>query len=225
MKRTRIAMGALALVAALAASERADAAGQVPPSCQGGIAERSYEMGLRLGGMLVSSAWARVSDCDQLEYFLDIVADNVGRLTLQPGASAAMACRYAGTVDGVYDALDDLYGTCSDQCFLEGSFAGEISAQVYCELSIALGGLGLADDFMRGPVQTCGLNFEVGCDATFIGVSLSYVNALGSCAPYTQGEYFPVWDQARHNQCIYEPEPDDSGAIVLGFDPEANKED
>jgi hypothetical protein len=209
MKRSLLATGLLVAMTIAAAPEEAHA-GDVPPSCQGGFQERSYNTGHRLGKTIVASAWAQVNDCDQLEYFLDVVADNISRLTLPAGASSSLACRYTGTADGVFDALDELYGSCSDQCFLEGSFAGEISAQVYCELSIALGGLGLVDDFIRGPVQTCGLNFEVGCDATFIGVSRVYSNAFGSCLPYTEGAYFPVWHQARQNQCIYEPEPDDA---------------
>jgi len=186
----------------------------IPDSCQGTLSLRnSYGTGVKLGEKLVQAAWAKINDCDQIEQFLTIVEDNVGRLTLPPNASAGVACRYAGTTDGVFNILDALYGTCSDQCFLDGEFAGKLAAEVYCELSIALGGLGPDDEFLRGPVQVCGLNFEIACDTTFISESMSYAQPGPPgqpplmCEPYTQGEYSPIWDLARNNQCAYSPEP------------------
>jgi hypothetical protein len=199
----------LMVAAAQDAHAQTTPAPTIPTACNGSVqARNAYNQGLRTGGTIVSSSWRRVNDCDRLEYFLGVVEDNVSRLTLPTNASLATVCRYTGTVDGVYNGLDSLYGTCSDQCFLDGEFAGEMSAEVYCELSIALGGLAVADDFIRGPVQVCGFNFEVGCDAAFIATTASYANTDGTCEQFTEGEFFDVWDQARNNQCAYEPEPD-----------------
>jgi hypothetical protein len=186
-----------------------------PPSCAvNAQAASSYRTGAKLGEKLVQQAWLRVHDCDRIDYFLQIVQDNVSRLTLPAHASTNTVCRYTGTADGVYNALDTLYGTCSDQCFLDGTFAGELSGQVYCELSIALGGLAEADDFLRGPVEVCGLNFEIGCDSQFISTTTSFATTDGVCAPYTEGTFEEVWDQARNNQCAYEPIPPPPHATV-----------
>jgi hypothetical protein len=196
----------IAFVVAISTAGLAQAA--PPDNCDSGRELSSYKTGLRLGQNIVKSAWNNVDDCDRIDYFLQVVEDSVSRLTLAVNASDSTVCRYTGTVDGVYDGLDTLYGTCSDQCFLDGQFAGQLSAEVYCELSIALGGLAEADDFMRGPVEVCGLNFEIGCDTEFIGVSVAYENDDGVCLEYTEGEYLTVWDQARNNQCAYViPEP------------------
>jgi hypothetical protein len=206
--KARHLVGVFVAVLSLSAAGLAYADTPPPPSCAVTAQTASaYRTGAKLGEKLVQQAWARVHDCDRIDQFLDIVQGNVSRLTLIPHASPATVCRYTGTADGVYNALDTLYGTCSDQCFLDGTFAGQLSGEVYCELSIALGGLAEADDFLRGPVQVCGLNFEVGCDSQFIDTTTSFVNTDGVCLQYTEGTFADVWDQARNNQCAYEPLP------------------
>jgi hypothetical protein len=196
----------LALIAAAAGDASAQTTPQVPPACA--TAASAYRTGLTLGSRIVTSSWNRVNDCDRIDYFLQIVEDNISRLTLPPNPSTSTICRYTGTADGVYQALDGLYGACFDECFIDGEFAGQMSGEIYCELSIALDGLEEADDFIRGPVEVCGLSFETGCDVAFIDVTTSYVNPDGVCSIYTEGDYFEVWDQARNNQCMYEPPPE-----------------
>jgi hypothetical protein len=189
----------------LGAAAVAQAESKVPPGCEGRNA-RAYQAGLRGGAYTVRSAWNGVRrDCDRIELFQDIVSNNVSRLTLRRRASEYVICRFTGTVDGVYDELDALWGECDEQCFAEGEFIGEMAAQVYCELSLALGGLETADRFIRGPVQTCGMNFEMGCDFAFIDTTYNYSNMLGECSPYTEGDFEEVWDETRNNQCTYMP--------------------
>jgi hypothetical protein len=204
-----VAILGLAVMAAAAGDAHAQTSTPVPTACSVSTpATNAYRTGQRLGERIVTQSWSRVNDCDRIDYFLSIVEDNVSRLTLPPGSSLSTICRYTGTVDGVYSMLDQLYGTCVDECFLDGEFAGALSGEVYCELSIALGGLDEADDFIRGPVQVCGFNFEIGCDFAFIATTVGYENVDGVCEPYTEGEFFEVWDQARNNQCMYEPPPE-----------------
>jgi len=210
-------------VLALMAAEASASPPPIPATCNATTqGQNAYKTGLRLGERIVQTAWNRVNDCDRLEYFLMIVEDNVGRLTLPPNPSTSTVCRYTGTVDGVYNMLDSLYGTCADECFLDGEFAGGLSGEVYCELSIALGGLEEADNFLRGPVQVCGFNFEVGCDSAFIATTISYGNSDGVCEPFTLGEFFAVWDQARNNQCAYEPEPDPATPPLVSVPGDSN---
>lgn len=202
-------MSGLALTAAAATEARAQTLPPVPSSCTPATSASAYRTGLRLGERIVTQAWGRVNDCDRVDYFLSIVEDNVSRLTLPAGSTNSTVCRYTGTADGVYQQLEVVYQSCFDQCFSDGEFAGALSGEIYCELSIALDGLEEADDFIRGPVEICGLSFETGCDFAFYDTTTSYVNDEGVCLQYTEGEYFEVWDQARNNQCMYEP-PDPS---------------
>lgn len=196
----------LALVVTLGAATVAQAQSDIPEGCTGRNA-RSYTRGLQQGANTVRMAWNAVRrDCDRIEYFQDIVSDNVSRLSLPRRARDYVICRYTGTVDGVYDELDALWGQCDDQCFAEGGIVGEMAGQVYCQLSLALGGLVTADRFIRGPVQVCGFNFEMGCDSAFIDTTYNFSNGLGECAEYTDGDFWDVWDETRNNQCMYTPD-------------------
>jgi hypothetical protein len=207
-KRHTLAIAALLTLGAAGAAQ-ADTPIVYPPLCGTTVPiKNAYKAGLKLGEKVVQVSWNSINDCDQVEHFLDIVYEDVSRLTLPQNPSLATTCRYTGTVDGVYNKLDELYGTCADECFLDGQFAGELSGEVYCELSIALGGLAVADGFMRGPVAVCGFNFEVGCDSSFVALTTSYANTDGLCEPFTEGEFSDVWEQARVNQCAYEPIPE-----------------
>ncbi len=210
---TSIAMGASIAAQNVAAAQSSE----IPPACAGRREAMFYERGVDRGRLIVAQSWASINDCGEIDYFFDILADNVSRLTLREGASLSLACMYSGTTDGVFDALGDLYGECSDLCFLDGTMAGELSAQIYCDLSIAFGGLIEPEDFVRGPVQTCGFNFEVGCDVAFVEETMSYVDPLGNaCLPYTQDPHFDVWDATRNNMCLFElpEEPDTVAALT-----------
>lgn len=179
-----------------------------PPACTATIDARQYNTGFLIGQRIVQSAVLSINSCDEIDFFVNVILDNVARFTLPRGASNALACRYAGQVEGVIQEMDNQARLCDDQCFADGQVIGEISAAAYCELSILLGGLAEPDAFVRRPTLTCGFNFEVGCDSSFIGVSRAYENAFGQCLPFTQDPFFEVWDQTRINQCAYDPETD-----------------
>ncbi len=116
-----------------------------------------------------------------------------------------LQCRFAGMVAGMESQVGGLFNSCADACFLEGQFVGEIAAIAYCELSILLRGLGLDELLIRGPVATCGFTFEVGCDANLETTALNYSNPFGRCLPYVRAPFAQVFDQARNNQCAYDP--------------------
>lgn len=178
----------------------------IPAACAGPRESRGYRGGEMAGKSLIRSAWRSVRDCDRMETFEDIVTRTLDRYSLPASATPYSVCRYSGMVNGMLDQLDEQFLECQAQCFEEGRISGEIAAIAYCELSIALGGLSTADDFIRMPVRMCGLNFEIGCDLEFMDVTLLYANPGGTCEPYTRDRYYEVWDQTRHNQCAYEPE-------------------
>jgi hypothetical protein len=189
----------------------------VPPGCRDGTvtnpgrAARAYVAGMDSGKKLVTRAWSQVNDCDALEDFADIVVENIQSYSVS-SRTAYVICRYTGLVDGAFEQLDRVWTTCDDQCCLEGEVIGQLSAELYCELSIILGGLLDPDDFVRGPVTTCGLEFQTCCDSTFIGTSRNYVGydlsgRATACLQYTQGSYQSVWTETRNLECAYEPPP------------------
>lgn len=184
----------------------------IPVGCQeSAFTVRGYQSGVSMGRSLVQRAWGSVNDCDQLELFTDIVVSNVQRYELR-GDSTYTVCRHTGMLDGVFQELDAVWAVCDGQCCQEGQVIGELSAELYCQLSIILDGLAEPDDFVRRPVYTCGLTFETCCDANFIGTSLSYegMNMTGDlvqCRVYTDDPYFDVWNGTRELQCMYVPPP------------------
>lgn len=181
-----------------AGASRAD---DVPPGCQESARTvRAYNSGFQQGLSLVESAWMAVDDCDQLELFSDLVIANVENYVLT-GSSAYVVCRYTGMTDGVYAGLDEVWLQCGGDCCDEGEAIGELAAEIYCQLSILLGGLGEPDLFVRRPVWTCGFSFQTCCDSMFVGFSQDFPE----CLPYTEDPYYDIWDGTRVMQCSYTP--------------------
>lgn len=185
-------------------------ADEIPPACRtSSFVTRAYQAGVVQGKSLVQRAWLSVNDCDQLELFSDIVVNNVANFQIT-STSAYTICRHSGMLDGVFQELDAVWMTCDGQCCEEGEIIGELSAELYCQLSILLQGLAEPDDFVRRPVYMCGFMFETCCDAKFVGTSLAYSGAdmfgvVKECGVYTEGTFFDVWDGTREIQCTYVP--------------------
>jgi len=187
-------------------------ADDIPVGCQGStIVTRAYQSGVAQGKSLVQRAWLSVNDCDQLEHLTDIIIANVDFYQLT-GSSAYNICRHTGMIDGVFQQIDAVWTLCDGLCCDEGSAIGELAAELYCQLSILLGGLAVPDDFVRRPVFECGFEFQTCCDSNFMGVSRAYegLDLLGQvkqCLPYTEDPFFDVWDGSREIQCTYVPPP------------------
>jgi hypothetical protein len=203
----------------------------LPPECTSIFNKRAYNTGIATGYSIVSQAWAGIAeDCDRLEEFETIVIDNIIAYVLPGEASQFTLCRYSGHIEGMLQAIDDLYVECGGECAEEGMLIGEISAIAYCQLSFALEGLATADDFVRLPVQFCGEVFQINCDLRFNTVTRTLEDDAwdnpettdineGMCRRYTdQGDVLdpesgeplwePVWNQVRTIQCAYYVEPD-----------------
>lgn len=207
----KTSVAVLALTLSLAASTAM--AEEIPPACQeSNFVMRGYLSGVAQGKSLVQRAWLSVNNCDELERFTDIVVSNVQNYVLT-GASTYAICRHSGLLDGVFQQLDDVWLSCDGMCCQEGEVIGELSAELYCQLSILLDGLAEPDDFIRRPVYMCGFAFETCCDASFVGTSMSFFGldgkgALVACKDYTEQPFFEVWDGTREIQCAYEPPPE-----------------
>lgn len=183
---------------------------EIPNSCTGTYEAQAYNSGLMSGTNIVQMAWARLDNCDLIERFETIVVNILENMQLPPQASSVVACRYAGFANGIIQEVDNIYDYCQGLCYYEGEIIGQLVATAYCELSISLGGLMTADEFIRSPVRICGFHFEFACDVTFLFDTMTYANAFGTCEEYTYGDYYDVWDQVRNNQCAYNIQEDTS---------------
>ncbi len=126
-------------------------------------------------------------------------------------------CRAQGYVDGYFYRLNKLFG----QCVLDGADWGQFAANLYCALSIDLGGLAETALFVRAPIGLCGNLFEATCEDLFRYVGLegnysiqpivaSYLEVSGftpepfaGCAEYTDNAFLNVFQQSLHNDCTY----------------------
>lgn len=179
----------------------------VPPACAASRDTLAFNAGYTAGKSLVRQAWARLNSCDKIDQLEAAVKTAIQRSVPTTSPTQYLQCRFSGMVSGMEAQVNGLFGTCADACFLEGQFVGEIAAIAYCELSILLGGLGLDELLIRGPVETCGLTFEVGCDANFETTALNYSNPFGQCLPFVRAPFEEVFFQAQNNQCAYDPLP------------------
>ena len=176
--------------------------------CASARSQRIYRRAWIVGFEVVSLAWdRRGANCASSEAFADGIAQRFETAQQAGDPEAVLAehrrCRKAGVLDGVYAALDVIQNLCAQTCFLDGTVVGDLAAVSYCEIALAGDGPLAVDAWLRGPVGACGLDYEVGCDATYVGKSTSYGSASGSCAPLTVGAYEVPWDRTRARACDY----------------------
>jgi hypothetical protein len=165
-----------------------------------------YRKGWDKGFDAVTRAWDRREQrCQRIDDFAERIARQVAgaQRAADPDASqhAHKRCRAAGVVDGAYAALEGVQGLCDQVCFLDGELVGTIAAATYCELALASAEPLAVVDWMRGPVDTCGLGYEIACDGTFIGATIDYVSEAGVCEEYTAGVHETAWDESRDRSC------------------------
>lgn len=178
----------------------------VPEMCSAPNLTRKYRRNWTLARMVVAKIWeVVVHDCDRSEAFAERVIERIYAMEarLEESTSEAKRCRIIGRIDGALMGLDIVQEYCGLHCFLSGDVVGTIAAKVYCDLAIETDGALTAEPWVRPPVNICGMNFELACDTTFFADTMSYVNDLGECLPYTLGDYFETWDNSRAKSCDY----------------------
>jgi hypothetical protein len=205
----------LGTVAAASASELAPgnaggaldaprAAAVAPADCAFGKGAKFYEQGRSKGSKLVQKLW-RGASCGRVEAFADQVIEHLGELELSQGEESRVHrwCRYAGSVEALWEGLDRIQLDCDAHCFMDGDFVGQVAAKVFCDLAIeALGALE-PEAWLRPPVASCGFQYQLACDTRFLGTAGGYTNEEGVCAPYTEVPYTELFESARLRSCAF----------------------
>ena len=100
------------------------------------------------------------------------------------------------------------------QCQRNGKVVGQTAAALYCDLSIALGGLGEDELLTPGEQSKCSRAFESACHQAFDKSVRDYAASSGDpsadCTVFARGEFRRAFEIARFNQCLFsvgEPPP------------------
>lgn len=180
-----------------------------PAFCDPGREARFFVLGVRKGRNLADAAIARVGgldaceDLDALDALREIIAEVVDGIAVPVGATEAVQCHVAGQVAGLLAEIEELQEECGGICIADGDFIGEISAQLYCALSIALDGLVPVELFERLATDACGEAFQAACDAQFFETAAT----RAACVPFTIAPFDDVFELTQNNQCADNPAP------------------
>lgn len=153
----------------------------------------------------------------QYDTLMSALSHQVASLVGTSAITQYTKCRAQGYIDGYIFRLFQLFG----QCVGDGADWGQFTANLYCDLSLSIGGLGSDDLIIRTPVQLCGNLFELSCEDThqyvaeegdhvildivqqyFSAHSFTPVTFLG-CKPFTTGAYLDAYQTALNNDCTY----------------------
>jgi hypothetical protein len=203
MKKISLFVAAMGLVL-VASMGQAQASG---PNCSTGAKKTQYNTGKKLAEMIVKQAWLTVGE-DPLRFdeMADAVRESVTtaieKLQTQ-NPSDLVLCRAKGLSQGVCDALGAVQDGVEGVCLLDGEIWGELSADLYCSLSIAFGGLDVVGLLPAAPVDTlCGQSFVEGCQDSFADFS----TGTPECVDFTVGGFVAVWTETQTNMCVFETE-------------------
>jgi hypothetical protein len=213
------------VVLANSAVAQVPAAPRVPSLCTGtSKLSTKYNTGLTLGQQRADTFFASTEVAKSPKKLATKLSRALVRLhdhirdALQPDTREGRRCRIQGVADGFLYRLAQLLG----QCVLDGAQWGQFAANLYCELSIELDGLGVIDAFTRAPAGLCGTLFEQTCDAVYAYVAtggevplMSSVGRFASdrgvtltpypgCSEFTEGAFLTVFEGARELDCSYE---------------------
>lgn len=195
------------------------AAAEPPTQCKDEKLEKAFHRGWEAGKRRVAQVWSDFGECGQVDEFVERVIERIQDLVPdREKDKARKRCRYVGMLEGVLDELDVIQQGCVTECFLDGDVVGAIEAKTYCDLIIEAAGELDPAAWIRMPVGTCGVAFEVGCDAQFLATTRAYQNEFGACLPYTTEPYFEIWDVSRLQSCDYQQQSDSGGTPQVHSD-------
>jgi hypothetical protein len=179
--------------------------------------------------------WATLGeDPDRYDELVDLLTDTIPGIVTsytRAGITPYTQCRVQGYLDSLTFQLQLLNPI---ECVIDGGDWASIMAQVYCSVSIELGGIADGDLLLRRPAGVCGAYFEATCEDVYRNVatdgvdpidegvaacldeagfdleSLPYLVSFGeACRPYTLGAFASTFATSVFNDCSYEVEDDD----------------
>jgi hypothetical protein len=174
-----------------------------PPDCSSGRNLRGYNAGVTIGRSIVRQAWNSIGqDPDRFDELVDTVHDAVWVAIggLPSDASDYTKCRAKGLGQGVCDQLDDIQVVVVGQCVLDGEVWGDLSAVLYCGLSLALGPQEALGLIPVSPTNLCGDSFEDSCQSEFASVAA----AEPTCEAFIEAPNDDVYADWQVGMCAYE---------------------
>ena len=153
----------------------------------------------------------------KLNRVLTRLGDHLREVTQSESEKEGRRCRVQGVADGFIVRLAELLG----QCILDGAQWGQFTAQLYCELSLELGGLAEGTLFTRAPAGLCGGLFEFTCDDVYSYIASEAQDTLDpivqrfiserglsvapypGCGQFTRAQYASVFQSAQQTDCAY----------------------
>jgi hypothetical protein len=213
-----------AFAQALPASQAVPAAPKCPKACSSQAKwTTKYNNGLSAGQQKADAFFASAEVAkspkklqNKLNKVFDKLHDYIREIAAQD-TSDNRRCRVQGLADGFVFRLAQLLG----QCILDGAQWGQFSADLYCELSIELDGLGEPPPFTRPPVGLCGTLFQQVCggvysyvasegEATLQPAVQSFVSSHGvtlstypECSEFTEGAFAAIFKTSEQTDCAY----------------------
>jgi hypothetical protein len=198
------------------------AAPTLPSECSARRDSSAWTAGKSAGESRLNSVWRSTAvgqDLDNLSDVLPNVLDSVQQyltaLTGNQPPTLNIKCRAQGYTEGFVFGLNKLF----KQCVLDGADWGQFAADVYCRLSIELGGLSAESLFVRAPAGLCANRFEFTCEEVYRNVATdgahvihevvqSYLEEDGftvetypGCGIYTDNEWLEAFESSLHNEC------------------------
>jgi hypothetical protein len=193
----------LATMVALLVVTTGVASATTGPDCSTGRNNRGFLAGKLVGKSIVQQAWnASSQNPDDFDTFATVVRNTVHTAihNLATDASDYVQCRAKGMAQAVCDQLGVIQDGIGDACLLDGQDWGDLSAELYCSLSEAFGGLDVTGLLPHVTVHNvCGQNFEEGCQDEFA----SAANTT-TCHQFIVAPFVAVFQESQTNMCIYE---------------------
>jgi hypothetical protein len=186
----------------------------IPTQCDTNSKLRSkYIKGFNKGIALANHLWKKADGCEEFELFETELYENLNKIEItkmDDECHHTKQCRFAGMVDGIFNVLAEIENECFEICTSSGVLAGTLVAQTFCELMILNEGDITINDWVRGPIGICGLNFESMCDVTYLVEAQFYENENGVCYDYTIGDYESVFAAYGNEKCAFNNQDPDT---------------
>jgi hypothetical protein len=156
-----------------------------PVDCRDPALAASFDRGFEWSEDLTGTATREQADFEAMENEESarcaLAGVSAGLRNVRGGAHAGGNCCRTGNPQG------------------DGRAVGEVAAALYCDLSIALGGLGVDELLEPAAADACSRTFESACRSAFDRAA----RGIPNCRQFTRAEFREAYEVARFNQCVF----------------------